>query len=185
MTEPPTRFERRPSAMLRPEPEGERCYGGHPGSVLRHHASMTPEGNEDMDALTEAVFATIDGTPQPFLHDLMGLRAVARDEDSVTISMELSDGVRGFGEGSIHGGMLATFADVASVLTLTYDGDSEIPVTTDLHVRYYRQPRSGPLTAEARVVHRGRRLLGTECVITDGEQRVLARTTATYMLVPY
>jgi uncharacterized protein (TIGR00369 family) len=146
---------------------------------------MTAEGNQNIDALTEAVFAAVDGAPPVPLHELMGLRAVARDEDSVTISMELSETVRGFGEGSIHGGMLATFADVASAVTLTYDRESEIPVTTDLHVRYYRQPRSGPLTAEARVVHRGRRLLGTECVVTDAEQRVLARTTATYMLVPF
>ena len=146
---------------------------------------MTAEGSRDIDALTEAVFASVDGSPPPPLHSLMGLRAVARTDDSVTISMELSETVRGFGAGSIHGGMLATFADVASALTLTYDRESVIPVTTDLHVRYYRQPRSGPLTAEARVVHRGRRLLGTECVVTDAEQRVLARTTATYMLVPY
>ena len=57
-------------------------------------------------------------------------------------------------------------------------------MTTDLHVRYYRQPQSGPLTAEATVVHRGRRLLSTECVVSDAQQRVLARSTATYMVVP-
>jgi len=145
---------------------------------------MAAGNKKDIDELTEAVFAAPDGAPPVPLHELMGLRALARDEDSVTISMELSDAVRGFGEGSIHGGILATFADVASAVTLTYDRESVVPVTTDLHVRYYRQPRSGPLTAEARVVHRGRRLLGTECVVTDAEQRVLARTTATYMLVP-
>jgi acyl-coenzyme A thioesterase PaaI-like protein len=53
-----------------------------------------------------------------------------------------------------------------------------------MHVRYYRQPRSGPLTAEATVVHKGKRLLGTECVVTDAELRVLVRSTATYMIVP-
>jgi uncharacterized protein (TIGR00369 family) len=146
---------------------------------------MTAEGNQNIDSLTEAVFAAVEGAPPTPLHEVMGLKALARDEDSVTISMELSDAVRGFGAGSIHGGILATFADVASAVTLTFDRESEIPVTTDLHVRYYRQPRSGPLTAEARVVHRGRRLLGTECVVTDAERRVLARTTATYMLVPF
>ena len=147
---------------------------------------MTSEGSEHIDALTDAVFAGPEGSDPTPLHELMRLRALARDQDSVTISMELTDLFRGFSEGSIHGGMLATFADVASAVALTgYDRESEIPVTTDLHVRYYRQPRSGPLTAEARVVHRGRRLLGTECVVRDAEQRVLARTTATYMLVPY
>jgi len=58
-------------------------------------------------------------------------------------------------------------------------------VTTDLHVRYYRQPKAGPQTADASVVHMGRRLLGTECVVADAEERVLARTTATYMIVPF
>ena len=145
---------------------------------------MATDGRQDIDALTADVFTAIDGSPPPPLHKLLDLKAVARDEDSLTISMELSETVQGFGEGSIHGGILATFADVASAVALTFDRESEIPVTTDLHVRYYRQPRSGPLTAEATVVHRGRRLLGTECVVRDAEQRVLARTTATYMLVP-
>jgi len=121
------------------------------------------------------------------LHDLMRQTVVAREEHSLTMTMELSDAVRGAAAGTIHGGILATFADVvaAAALTGAYDGESELPVTTDLHVRYYRQPRSGPLTAEARVVHRGRRLLSTECAITDAEARVLARTTATYMIVPF
>ena len=77
-------------------------------------------------------------------------------------------------------------ADAASAMAITgnFEPDTEIPVTTDIHVRYYRQPKSGPLTAEARVVHRGRRLLSTECSIVDAEQRVLSRSTATYMIVP-
>jgi uncharacterized protein (TIGR00369 family) len=80
----------------------------------------------------------------------------------------------------------ATFADVtsASALWNAYESGSEIPVTTDMHVRYCRQPLTGPLMAEATVIHRGRRLLGTECVVTDAEQRVLVRSTATYMIVP-
>jgi uncharacterized protein (TIGR00369 family) len=59
-----------------------------------------------------------------------------------------------------------------------------VPVTTDLHIRYYRQPHAGPITAEANLVYRGRRLLSRECAVTDAENRVLARSTATYMLVP-
>lgn len=54
-----------------------------------------------------------------------------------------------------------------------------------MHIRYFGQPKAGPLTAEVEVVHGGRRLLSTECVITDAEERVLARSTATYMLVPH
>jgi uncharacterized protein (TIGR00369 family) len=102
------------------------------------------------------------------------------------VTMELSDAVRASAPGSVHGGMLATLADAASAFTIwgAFDPGAEIPVTTDLHIRYYRQPTAGPLTAEANLVHRVRRLLSCECAITDAETRVLARSTATYMLVP-
>lgn len=115
----------------------------------------------------------------------MGLKILEHGLHTV-MTMELSDSFRGAAPGSVHGGMLATLADVASAnaLTGTYDLDSEIPVTTDLHIRYYRQPQGGPLTADATVVHRGRRLLSCECSITDAQGRVLARSTATYMVVP-
>jgi uncharacterized protein (TIGR00369 family) len=61
------------------------------------------------------------------------------------VTMALSDSVRGFAPGSVHGGMLATLADTASAWTLTgaYDLGAAIPVTTDLHIRYYRQPHAG------------------------------------------
>jgi uncharacterized protein (TIGR00369 family) len=131
----------------------------------------------DWQALTES----IRRIP---LHTLMGLTVVEGGPHTV-VTMELTDDVRGAADGSVHGGMLASLADIASALSLRDSLEpTQIPVTTDIHLRYYRQPRGGPLTAVADVVHRGRRLLGTECSITDCEQRVLARSTATYMVVP-
>ena len=102
------------------------------------------------------------------------------------VTMELSDEVRGAFIGTVHGGILATLADVACALSIggTYDSDEEVPVTTDLHVRYYRQPSSGPLTATATLVHSGRRILTSECSIIDNQSRELARATASFMLVP-
>ena len=118
------------------------------------------------------------------VHGMMGVKLVSLTP--TTLTMELTDAVRGVAEGSIHGGLLATFADAASAVALwnAFEPEAEIPVTTDMHVRYYRQPQSGPLTAEATVVHRGRRLLSTECSVSDAASRVLARSTATYMIVP-
>jgi uncharacterized protein (TIGR00369 family) len=125
-----------------------------------------------------------DGSEPP-LHRQMGLQ-VKQLSPTTVLTMELSDGVRGLAPGSVHGGMLATFADVASALSLWDSTESgvQIPATTDMHIRYYRQPKTGPLTAEVEVVHAGHQLLSTECVITDAEHRVLARSTATYVLVP-
>jgi uncharacterized protein (TIGR00369 family) len=122
----------------------------------------------------------------PPLHALMGLKLVQLSPSTV-MTMELGEQVRGVSVGSIHGGMLATFADTVSAMALwrSFDRTFEIPATTDMHMRYYRQPRSGPLTAQAEVVHAGRRLLSTECSISDAGGRLLARSTATYMLAPF
>ncbi len=119
------------------------------------------------------------------LHNVMGLQLVQLMPTTI-LTMELGAAVQGPVEGTVHGGILAAFADVTSAVSLwnTYEVEVEQPVTTDMHVRYYRQPRAGPLTAEATVVHKGRRLLSTECVVTDAEHKELVRSTATYMIVP-
>jgi uncharacterized protein (TIGR00369 family) len=119
------------------------------------------------------------------LHRQLGLK-ILQLQPTTVLTMELSDDVRGFYAGSVHGGILATFADVAAATALwdSFDRETSIPVTTDMHIRYYRQPKGGPLTAEVHVVHEGRRLLSTECVVCDGEGRVLARTTGTFAIQP-
>jgi uncharacterized protein (TIGR00369 family) len=116
------------------------------------------------------------------VHKRLGMSVVEQKPGFAVLSMPLSEDVQGFFEGSVHGGMLATLADVAcaSCLYGCYDFASEITVTTDMHVRYYRQPHGGPLRAEATMVHNGRNLLSAECVVTDAGGRVLIRSTATY-----
>lgn len=100
--------------------------------------------------------------------------------------MELAEETAGPLPGTVHAGLLAAFTDASAALAVTrsLDNETEIQVTTDIHVRYFRQPRSGPLTATATLVHRGRRILSAECLIQDAEGRDLARATATYMVVP-
>lgn len=120
------------------------------------------------------------------LHKRMGLAIVFVSEGSAVMTVELSEETQGSGPGTIHGGLLATFADATAAMAVSrsVDTSTHIQATTDMHVRYFRQPRSGPLTATATLVHRGRQILSTECVIVDADERVLARATATYMVVP-
>ena len=136
-------------------------------------------GDGDKQGLIDRRFSEIP------LHRRLGLRLVQQGEHSV-VTMELDDELRAAAAGSVHGGVLATLADVtcASALSDAFDPLVEMPVTTDMHVRYYRQPRSGPLRADARLVHRGRRLCSAECAVADADERVLVRATATYMMVP-
>ena len=119
------------------------------------------------------------------VHKSMQMSVVRVEPGLAILSMPLTEDLRGYFEGSIHGGMLATLADAASASCLdgAYDFNSHFPVTTDIHVRYYRQPKGGPLVAEAKLVHGGKRLLSTDCSVVDAEDRVLVRTTATFMLV--
>lgn len=120
------------------------------------------------------------------VHERLGLTVAQQEIGSVVLTMELSKDIEGSAPGTVHGGVLATLADAACAVCLNghYDMTAELPVTTDIHVRYYRQPQAGPLKAEARVVHRGRRLMSSECAVLDAGDRVLIRSTATYMLVP-
>jgi uncharacterized protein (TIGR00369 family) len=118
------------------------------------------------------------------VHARMQMSVLRKEPGLAILSMPLSDDLRGYFDGSIHGGMLATLADAASAFCLEFDFNKDFPVTTDIHVRYYRQPHGGPLTAEAKSVYSGRRMLSTECSVTDAQDRVLIRTTATFMLVP-
>lgn len=120
------------------------------------------------------------------LHDRMGLSIVGVTDTSAELTMELTEETAGSAPGTVHGGMLATFADVAAALALTHSVDTRthIQVTTDMHIRFFRQPKSGPITAHATLVHKGRLILSTECIVRDAENRELARATATYMVVP-
>ena len=119
------------------------------------------------------------------VHDRLQMSIVRYEPGVAVVSMPLTDDIRGFYDGTIHGGMLATLADAAcaSCLWGTYDFGPQFTVTTDIHVRYYRQPKGGPLIAEAKMVHKGKRLLSAECAVVDAADCVLIRTTATFMLV--
>ena len=144
-----------------------------------HERGFAALNTGDLETATTSLRAMVR------LHERMGITIVAITEDSAEATMDLSAETAGAAPGSVHGGMLATFADVTAALALTrsLNNDELIQVTTDMHIRYFRQPKSGPLTARATVVHRGRLILSAECVICDAEGRDLARATATYMLV--
>jgi uncharacterized protein (TIGR00369 family) len=121
------------------------------------------------------------------LNKQLELRFLGCEGDTLSATMALSESVSTSIEGTVHGGILASFADVVSAYAAiaTHRAGAGPLVTTELHIRYFRQPRSSPLKAEATVVHRGRQLVSTECVIEDADNRVLARSTATFTVVRF
>lgn len=117
------------------------------------------------------------------LHGFTGLEVDSGPP--ATASLPLTERVRGAFV-PLHGGMYAALADVACAAALAGEIDlaEGYPVTTDLGIRFFAQPKQGPVIAEAQLVHRGRRLVGAECVIRDGLGRQLARASATFVMVP-
>jgi uncharacterized protein (TIGR00369 family) len=117
------------------------------------------------------------------LHDHIGLTVRTVGPPAV-LEVPLSDEIRG-AVAPLHGGIIATIADVACAAAIgPFDFETQLLVSTELHVRYFGQPKVSPVVAEADIVHRGSRLIAAECVIRDGEGRHIARASGTYMIVP-
>lgn len=118
------------------------------------------------------------------LQDFLGLRVVTAGSPS-RLELDLTDNVRG-AVAPLHGGALTTLIDVAcgfaAAAGLT-DHDTQVPVSTDLTVRFLRQPKSSPLVAAAEVVHAGRSAVLVDCVVTDGDGRQVGRGTGSYRIV--
>ncbi|HVM40459.1 MAG TPA: PaaI family thioesterase, partial [Acidimicrobiia bacterium] len=120
--------------------------------------------------------------PEVPLHEYLGVEFEHVGDGRSVIRLPLSDHVRGL-VAPVHGGVLATLSDIAcgAAMAGSFDPAVEVPVSVDLHVRYYRQPKASPVVAEATIVHRGSRIVGVECSIRDADGLQVARTAASYM----
>ena len=120
----------------------------------------------------------------PPIHKIMGIHVVSLIPTCV-VELAGNDMLRAMPEGSIHGGLLATLFDVSCAVSVweSFDSTVEHPVTTDLHVRYFRQPKAWPIRCEVEVAHAGRRVLSTTAVAKDAEHRTLATGSASFALV--
>jgi len=86
--------------------------------------------------------------------------------------------------GTVHGGILCDLADLAMGMAfLTTLGEGEGLATVELKINYLRPVRDGKLTAEAKVLHRGRSTGLVECDVWDAGGKRVARASSTCMVV--
>ena len=86
--------------------------------------------------------------------------------------------------GALHGGVLSSIADSAVAMALfTVVQPDEKPVTVELNVNYLRPSGGDRITAEARIISKGRTLAVGDVDITDKAGRLIAKSRATYMIV--
>jgi len=82
----------------------------------------------------------------------------------------------------VHGGAIASLIDTASAFAVLTRIDLEERVTTaDLTIHYLRPISSGRMTATAKIVRGGRRLVVLSVDVTDDSNVLVATAVTTYL----
>ncbi|MGL4285619.1 MAG: PaaI family thioesterase [Phreatobacter sp.] len=87
--------------------------------------------------------------------------------------------------GTVHGGLAATLLDSCMGLAIQSTLDKGLGSTTlEFKVSFVRPitPETGPVTAEGRVINRGRRVGTAEGRVTDRDGRLLVHGTTTCLI---
>jgi len=118
----------------------------------------------------------------PPVSRLVGFRMVEAEEGRVRFELPL-DERHTSPPGSAHGGVLVDVADAAMGCAYgTLLDEGETWTTVELKVNYLRPAWPGQTVyAEGRVVNAGRTLALTECDLTNGDGKLLARASSTCM----
>ncbi len=134
----------------------------------------------------EVMRQTAAGRLNPPVFLLMGIRGLEASEGQMTIAMAISDWLcNAFGV--VYGGAIAVLADAA----MTLAAGSTVPAATafsplDMKIHFLRPvvPARGDLVARARVLHRGRKIAVVICEITDPEDRRVAQSSGSVLILP-
>jgi uncharacterized protein (TIGR00369 family) len=87
-------------------------------------------------------------------------------------------------QGLVHGGVLATLADVAMGLAVrTAIPEGRRHVTIELTMHFLRPAAPGAIVATGTTVRVGSQIAFAEASLTDGNDTLLARSSGTYSVV--
>ena len=114
----------------------------------------------------------------------LGIRLDELGDGSARLVLPYTDQVATMGT-TIHGGAIATLADTAA-MAASWSGvpapESMKGSTVDLTVHYLAPASGSSLTADARVLRRGRSLVHVAVDVTSAEGTPVAHAVATYKL---
>jgi uncharacterized protein (TIGR00369 family) len=114
--------------------------------------------------------------------ELLDMRAGQSADGVGSASMPVHDNHRQ-SAGVVQGGLIVTLADYAlhrAVSSLL--GPGQQAVTVELKVNFIAPARDGNLTATARVISEGRRIMVGDVEVTDQRSTVIARGLGTYLV---
>jgi uncharacterized protein (TIGR00369 family) len=109
---------------------------------------------------------------------LLGLELGEVGRGVASVRLEVREELKQY-QGVVHGGAVASLIDTAAAFAvLTQLEINERVTTTDLTIHYLRPANSGRLTATARIVRTGRRLIVLSVEVTN-DQEILVATAVT------
>jgi len=123
----------------------------------------------------------IEGSP---FHRWSGMRLVDVGRGEARVEMRMEDHHLN-PQGIAHGGMIAAVADTAIGLALR----SVLPAgnthrTAQLNVHFLAKGEGGLLVGRGRAFHRGRRMGYGEAEVLDAAGNMIARASATFIVLP-
>ena len=113
---------------------------------------------------------------------ILGMKTLRAQDGECVIALEVEERHLSTAE-RVHGGVFFTMLDTAmgrAVISRLPEGRG--CATIEAKINYFRPVQTGTLRAEARCVYVSRRTAYTEGDLIDGEDRVVAKATGTFML---
>jgi uncharacterized protein (TIGR00369 family) len=96
----------------------------------------------------------------------------------------VTEKVRGGVGGSVHGGVLSSLVDIATILAVStlVQPHEQMAGTAELNISYLRPALGAAVYAAARVLKKGRSLAVCDVDLTDLDGRLLAKGRVAYAL---
>lgn len=112
---------------------------------------------------------------------LLGIELVEIERGAATVALQVRDELKQ-NNGVVHGGVIASLVDTAAAfVVLPFLAEGETTTTVDLTIHYLRPLSRGKVTATARVVRAGRRILTISAEVLDERQAIAATALATFI----
>src|SRR4051812_43422886 len=150
----------------------------HAGDEL---ALIPPVSGGETDAGYDSFMQLVGNhVPRPPAYvDLLGIRPLHAEPGLVRIAFDATEQLYN-PDGRVQGGFLAAMLDESmGPAAFSALGPGHAFPTLDLNVSFLRPARAGRLVGEGRVVHAGKSVAFLEGTLTDEDDQVIARATAT------
>ena len=153
-------------------------------AINKTYGTVPAEKRRDMSGL-EFVLGLVNGTlPLNTIARTLGYDIVEAESGHVVIACQPNDSHLN-PSGTVHGGLSATLLDSCMGLAVWTTLEKGIAQTTlEFKITLVRPitPETGVITAEGKVLNRGRRVGAAEGRLTDAQGKLLAHATTTCLI---